>query len=89
MSDNLRRTATMDRVTSYTTMWPADLQDAFWAAVNAPTYDEAALKTLAFATKLAHELAEKINAAAKSIASEDEGLSCVYAAADLIDPEVP
>ncbi|MFB8071107.1 hypothetical protein [Streptomyces californicus] len=62
MSDNLRRTATMVRVTSYTTTWPADLQDAFWSAVNAPTYDESAIKTLAFATKLAHELAEKIRA---------------------------
>ncbi|MFJ6237961.1 hypothetical protein ACIQH0_28225 [Streptomyces griseus] len=86
MSDNLHRTATMDRVTSYTTTWPAELQDAFWAAVNAPTYDESALNTLAFATKLAHELAQKIRTQKKTLVGYSEWLDGMDDAADLIDP---
>ncbi|WP_097964581.1 hypothetical protein [Streptomyces sp. or20] len=90
MSDNLRRTAIMDRVTSYTTTWPADLQGAFWAAVNAPTYDESALNTLAFATKLAHELAEKIRAGGIFPPLDETEVrinNAIDSLADLIDPE--
>lgn len=58
----LRTRVTDERVSSYVSTWPEKLQDAFWAATAAPTASESAFLTLAFATALAHELAEKIRA---------------------------
>lgn len=69
--------------------WSESLKAAFWAAVNAPTYEANASATLAFA----HDLAEKIRADG---IGEWEGMSDTaramraarITAADLIDPAV-
>lgn len=84
--DVLRAKATDDRVASYVSRWPEELQQAFWGAVNAPTYAESAQKTLGFATALAHELAER--AAEELSGCCDECNACIDLMRRTIDPEV-
>ncbi|MFF3928203.1 hypothetical protein [Streptomyces hirsutus] len=70
--------------------WPEKTRDAFWTAVNAPTYGESATATLAFAHQLAEMLRDDIGDGADAHPGEAvyecEGCATVRAA-DAIDPE--
>jgi hypothetical protein len=54
--------------------WPSAVRDAFWTAVNAPTYDESTAATLAFAQLLTALAAASVPASAPTDGSVREQL---------------
>lgn len=63
--------------------WPEDVRNAFWTAVNAPTYEASTLATLAFAQALAGMVRKKADDA--DIPGQRSFASGAHAAAGWVD----